>query len=260
MRVVSIVTKSSLARQIADVKKCRFPMVFLCLLKMLQKENKDIELTLRKGLEELNLCHFPAFRNHDEQRNAGMYWHYKFGVWAKKDLSDAQGASVEMRGNLLSAQVLNELERRKLCFTKSMNGTNQQFPWVTPCLRKLDERRLDDKNVVRVMTFITCVALLESGRFVDYDKLYRLLQDLSLTQRDLRDIEIQSKFLLNNMNKFMVWRLHYSIPRQSAKSAGQTSVQVRPSSEIDTARRNREEVVINEDQARKSAKNCSFWR
>jgi hypothetical protein len=40
---------------------------------------------------------------------------------------------------------------------------------------------------------------------------------MPITQRRLRDLEIQAEFLVNNMNKFMVWRLHHSIPRQSSK-------------------------------------------
>ena len=113
--------------------------------------------------------------------------------------------------------VLNELERRKLCFTRSLNGTNSGFPWIRACLRKVDELNLSEDNLVTVMTFVTCVAFLESGRFVDYNKLRKLEEEMPFRQRRLRELEIQAKFLVNNMNKMMLWRLHPSIPRQSPR-------------------------------------------
>lgn len=217
LRVVSATSRKSLSQQLTCVPNCKYPMVFMNILRLLKKKDKNIESLIIKGLEELQLCYFPAFRAYDQQRNRCLCWHFSYGIWAVKDLCEADGASIEVRGGLLCAMVLNELERRKLCFTRSLTGTNDGFPWITACLRKLEELKLSDESLVCIMTFITCVAFLESGKFIDYNKLRQLEDQMPMSQRRLRDLEIQGQFLVNNMNKFMVWRLHHSIPRQSSK-------------------------------------------
>jgi hypothetical protein len=119
LRVVSATSRKSLSQQLTCVPNCKYPMVFMNILRLLKKKDKNIESLIIKGLEELQLCYFPAFRAYDQQRNRCLCWHFSYGIWAVKDLCEADGASIEVRGGLLCAMVLNELERRKLCFTRS---------------------------------------------------------------------------------------------------------------------------------------------
>ena len=216
-RVVSVTSGKTLGKFLTSIKKFKYPMVTSSLFALLRKNQKDIEDLIMKGVEELSLCHFPALRTQDQHDHKFGYWHPTFGVWAVTNLSESLGATIEQRSSLICAMVLNELERRKLCFTRSLNGTNSGFPWIRACLRKVDELNLSEDNLVTVMTFVTCVAFLESGRFVDYNKLRKLEEEMPFRQRRLRELEIQAKFLVNNMNKMMLWRLHPSIPRQSPR-------------------------------------------
>lgn len=214
-KVVGVTSRASLANKLGSVTKCKFPMVFLILLKMVLNKGKDTEQAIIKGIETLNLSHFPAFRNRDQHGHPCLYWHASFGVWVIRDLSEAEGATIDVRGNLLCGLVLQELESRKLCFTRSLTGLD--FPWIVACLRKLDEERLEQKDIVLVMTFVTCIAFLESGRFIDYNNLKKLEQQLPICQYRLRLLEIQGKCLVNNVKNLRLWRLHPSIPREKTK-------------------------------------------
>ena len=78
------------------------------------------------------------------------------------------------------------------------------------------------------MTFVTCVAFVESGRFVAYNKMRVLRDQLPVPQYQLHDLEIQGQFLVNNMNLFKVWRLHPSTPRQPPKMATKTTPPTNP--------------------------------
>ena len=217
LRVVGVTSRKSLAQYLTGLPKCKFPMVLPCLMKLLISKGKNAETLIATGLEELKLVHFPAIRTQDSHGNKCINWTSSFGVWAIKDLADTERTCIDARSSLLCALVLNELERRKLCYTRCLSGTIDSFPWVTPCLRKLDELGLNDEHLVLEITFITCVAFLEHGQFVDYNRFRDLHDEMPIKQRRLRDLEIQGKFLVNNMNKFMVWRLHESIPHRPPK-------------------------------------------
>lgn len=214
--VRGVITKLTLAQQLSSVQKCKFPMVYSLLLRMLRKKHIDIEAVLLAGIEELQLVYFPSFRERDLHNHQGLFWLQGFGVWIIKDLCD-KGEDIDSRAKLLCALVVTELEKRKLCFTRSLTGTNETFPWVKVCLRKLDQLKLKDECLLNIMTFVTCIAFVEGGRFVDYNRLHKLEGELPFRQSKLRALEIQSKFLVNNFNKFMLWRLHHSVPRISSK-------------------------------------------
>lgn len=65
-----------------------------------------------------------------------------------------------------------------------------------------------------VLTFITCVARLMDGHYIDYYWLDRLERNSPrpVTQRLLQSFQIQEKFPLNKANEFRLWRLHHSLP------------------------------------------------
>lgn len=47
---------------------------------MLRQRQTYIVLAITKGVEGLILCHFPAVRNFDQQRNPYLLWEYNMGV------------------------------------------------------------------------------------------------------------------------------------------------------------------------------------
>lgn len=72
--------------------------------------------------------------------------------------------------------------------------------------------KLDDKQLVDVLCFISCVALMKNGWYVDYSKLEQLMHEMPTKQPKLKSLEILSKLLMGNFNKFQLFRLHENIP------------------------------------------------
>ena len=86
------------------------------------------------------------------------------------------------------------------------------FPWLKPVLQKIAEKKLNAEDKVLVLAFVSGVALLMNGCYVDYLNMSSLERKLPITQVMLRMLEIQSKFKLGNINTLPLWRLHPSIP------------------------------------------------
>lgn len=56
-----------------------------------------------------------------------------------------------------------------------------------------------------------------NGDFVTYEHLKTLIADMLLSQAQLQNLQIQSRFLLPNHYGINIWRLHDSIPYRMAK-------------------------------------------
>ncbi|KAH3790852.1 hypothetical protein DPMN_169060 [Dreissena polymorpha] len=105
--------------------------------------------------------------------------------------------------------VLTELEKRKLCHSSKCSGV---FPWLKSVLEKIKEKKLPIESKVVILAFISCVAFFQDGRYVDYYSLNKLERDLPITQTTLKQLEIQSPFLLPGVNNVKIFRLHPSVP------------------------------------------------
>lgn len=210
-KTVGGASRQQVAKLIGCATKAKYPMVIGHLLQLLKKNGVDAVSVLEAGFRDLELQRFPAVRMSDEQRHVGLCWKWNYGLIVFTDLPEVEKC-FETRASLIAPLIVRELENRKLCFGKGLG--NVTFPWIRPCLEKLQDVKLSEEQLLIVLTFVSCLARLMDGAFVDYYRLGRLLGDLpkAVTQRDLQSRQIQSKFLLNGFNVYKVWRLHPSIP------------------------------------------------
>jgi len=65
------------------------------------------------------------------------------------------------------------------------------MPWVKEVLLRL-LKVLKDQELVKVMTFVSSIGLIQNGHYVSFDKLRALLDDLPLTQAKLRTFQVLS--------------------------------------------------------------------
>jgi len=65
-----------------------------------------------------------------------------------------------------------------------------------------------------VTVFVSCVVLIEQGRYVDYKNIGKIvgLSLVPISQPDLQSLEVLSKFTIVVLNTHKVYRLHPSIP------------------------------------------------
>lgn len=132
----------------------------------------------------------------------------------------------------MQSLVLCELEKMKVCHTSQYEC--QVFPWLKPCLEKLVEKKLNKEDKVKVLAFVTRVALLMNGLYVDYLNFSRLERQLPVTQTMLRMLEIQCKFQISNINTLKLYRLHSSIPYklyQKVKATASSDASEKPENE-----------------------------
>ncbi|MCG8068404.1 MAG: hypothetical protein JAY84_11115, partial [Candidatus Thiodiazotropha taylori] len=232
LRIVGGTTTETLVDSIASASKAKYPMVIACLVRVLRRKGVDVHGALRAGLRELKLGYFPAVRSYDAQKHEGLYWNWTFGLWVILDVENCP-AEAERMASYLTPLVVKNLETLQLCHASTLR--DRKLPWVKPCIEKLEDLKLSNESMVTVLTFITCIARLMDGHFIDYYQLGRLESNLPrpVTQRLLQSRQIQDKFLMNNFNRFRLWRLHHSLPftltsEPNTKPASSTTTEPSP--------------------------------
>jgi len=209
VQVLGSVTLKQLLSILCVQRKTAPVMVYGNLCELLEKANINLEEVLRDGFTELRLKHFPAVHTYDVHRNASLGWRVCAGLW--KIVGTDEHAKVGHSADVLSSLVKAELERQGLVYVSKLKKVPMTFPWIGMCALKLSKEKLTDEDLVKVLTFISCIAIIMNGWYVDYECLQVLEKALPIHQYRLRDLEILSKLLLPHFNKFKLFRLHQTI-------------------------------------------------
>ncbi|WAR30502.1 UBAC1-like protein [Mya arenaria] len=204
------VTVKQLVGILSSARRMRVAMAYGSVCELLRKCDIDVESVITDGLVQMELVHFPALDAYDRNRNAIMSWSLRSGLW--KIIGGGKDAS-QFRGSpgVLTMLVVAELERLNIVFVSKLKKLPSSFPWIEQCAKKLQCLKLEDDGIVLVLSFLSCVALLMNGWYVAYANLERLMREMPVNQCRLRDMEIQSKLLLANFNKYKLFRLHHTI-------------------------------------------------
>ena len=187
-------------------------MVFGLLCDIIRENKIDLARVLQAGFSELRLHYVPAVQTYDRSRNAVLNWGIKSNFWNIIDGIDH--AKSPQSAQLLTGLVKGELDRRKLIWVSKLKQSPSTFPWISICNLKLEREKLAEDALIRVLVFISCIALISQGWYVDYEHLEVLLGELTLTQNRLKELEILSKFEFKNFNKFKLYKLHWTIPHK----------------------------------------------
>lgn len=208
-KIVGGINIRDLAENLTRSRKVKWPMVFGTVKTLFNNDAEKMVKVCIEGVRALELGYFPAFRQSDESRSEGLNWRYTYGFWVLAE-EEGRNYTYEIEAASLHTLVLMELEKMKICHTSHYEGS--VFPWLKSVLEKIAEKNLNKEEKTLILAFVTCVALLMNGCYVDYLNLSRLERKLPLTQVMLRMLEVQCKFRLGNINTFTLWRLHPSIP------------------------------------------------
>ena len=193
-------------------EKMRYPMVFKKVLARLSAAKKNLLELFELGLKELDLGFFPALRIWDYNQNKILNWKYSFNFWKVQPRIDNE---LEEHSSILTSLVITEMEKQKLVYANKFRDQafkREPFPWIKPCVHKLDRLKLETNQLVLCLTFISCTALKKNDWFVDQVRLSKLAETLPVSQNTLKSLEIQSKCLLPGFTVSKIWRLHPTIP------------------------------------------------
>lgn len=225
-----------------------FPMLFQKAQDLVEKSGGNLKECLTLGLKDLNLTWFPKIQIW-ETKNPRASWNQRSVVQLYGQDKPLQ---METRAARVEEKVITEMERRGLVFSRKLERYQEHgMPWVALCMKRMARAnpRLDDSNSLRIITFLSCIALIENNDYVDFRRMQELIRELPLTMNQLQQLLLLSKFTLPHKTPFQLWKLHESIPtrlppRGSAppKKARQEEVQPeQPVEEEDVQRVEEEE-------------------
>lgn len=211
VQVLGSVTLNQLLSTLCIQRKTAPVMVYSSLCQLLKNADLNIADILRDGFAEMGIKHFPAIHTYDVHRNPSLGWRACAGVW-KIIRTDDKTSDVGHSANVLSSLVRAELEMRQLVHISKLKRAPITLPWIEVCARKLSKEKLSDKDLVTVLSFISCIGLMMNGWYVDYECLEALEKELPINQFRLRNFEVLSKLLMSHFHKFKLFRLHWTIP------------------------------------------------
>jgi len=169
-----------------------YPHTFCRAKEMAVQAGQDVKLCLMCGLRVQEIRFFPALKFYSIQ-NKKVNWNFK-DFWEIHDAS--QQPSVEARAVSMVGDVCLELEKRGLSFIRNTQKYMEHgMPWVKEVLLRLP-KALKDQDLVSVVTFVSCIGIIQNGDFISFEKLRALVEDLPVTQTHLRSLQVLSRFLL----------------------------------------------------------------
>ncbi|CAL8380722.1 unnamed protein product [Arctogadus glacialis] len=115
---------------------------------------------------------------------------------------------------------MSEIERRSLCFSKHLEVYREHgMPWMATALQRLP-KAMKGGLLLNTLTFVSCVALVQNGAYIDFTHLKDLCQQMSLggvSQARLQQLLIQGKFPLDKVRNPRIWSLHPTVPYKLQK-------------------------------------------
>lgn len=214
-KTVGAVTIRSLVKLLTTNRRTNSQMVFPSLYLLVDKSNISVAEVIEAGILELDLKHFPAVTTYDRHGNMTLTWSFNDKFWTV--VYDKRSTDItETTLVTISDLVRGELEKRGLVHPSKLKKTPKILPWLTMCLRKLQRENMDLEQSVITMTYISCIALLMQGHFVEYDRLALLMTDLPVDKNKLIVLEILSKLQLVSFRfrNLQLNRLHFTIPHK----------------------------------------------
>lgn len=123
----------------------------------------------------------------------------------------------------MSDLVWGDLKKRGLVYPSKLKKTPKVLPWVFICLRRFQREKLELDPTVTILTYISCIAFLMQGFYVEYDRLAALIIDLPLDKKRLIALEILSKLQLAKFSfrNLQLQRLHFSVPHKVELETGE---------------------------------------
>eukprot|EP00064_Thunnus_orientalis_P023174 superscaffoldBa00008508_g23405 len=118
---------------------------------------------------------------------------------------------------VIRSHILQEVERQGLYFPSKLDCYREQgMPWLEKCLVWLPNK-MDHGEKLKALMFLSCIAFIENGDYVDFKALQDLMLTLPLEQSKMQELRIQSRHSRPKVRTFMVWCLHDDIPCRVAK-------------------------------------------
>lgn len=173
-------TQEGLAEELANKAKFPFPHTFGRARVLLEEANLDIKDLLVKGLEEYGAKYFPKLRICTAERNQKVsVVPNQYVAFHPANKSPTQEAILAT----LATKVANEIEDQGLTYARNLERFRAfGMPWLANVNHRLPAVYTGEDRL-RILTFVSCIALRMNGEFVDYKRLMSLHDLLTPSQR-----------------------------------------------------------------------------
>lgn len=212
-RLVGAISVQQLASDLlAYVGRMRYPHVCRRLAEIAAEAGLNVKAAIELGLHEGGFTYFPRIRMHDASRNTKVAWN---NVDVVELLApDGSGASLDAVGYRLSGDVVSLLEVQRFAYARTLQPLRDasELPWIVAALKKLEGENVGEQQMVDLLAYLTCIAMLMNGLYIDYSKLANLHLDMKGWPGRMRRLEILSKFEVPGFNRVRLSRLHSSMP------------------------------------------------
>lgn len=74
--------------------------------------------------------------------------------------------------------------------------------------------KLTDTQELIVLTFLSCVGMLQNGDYVTYNEVGPLVSGLPLSQAKMQGLHLQSNYSLPRVGRVVMYKLHEDIPHK----------------------------------------------
>ncbi|CAG2198333.1 unnamed protein product [Mytilus edulis] len=176
------ITLDTLCDRIGNKKFYRSPYVFGRVLELLEQWNIDIKEVLKAGLTHQKLIFFPDLRTYDSNRNPSIHWS-GLGV-LRLSSGGVSSENLENRAKTLSMETIIYLDENMLVYKSKFEAlmTNHNndvlFPWMCIILERLPDDILYSDSLIHLLTYLTCLGLMQNNWFVHFRNIELLHKKL----------------------------------------------------------------------------------
>ncbi|KAK9977197.1 hypothetical protein ABG768_019018 [Culter alburnus] len=161
--------------------------------------------TVSLGLSKYK--YFPHIKYWDEQHHLKTRWNTKDYIELYKQTEIPSAAA---RAAAYLGDVCAKIDELGLSYAMNLRKYHEHgMPWMELCVERLP-RGISRERVINVLTFLSCVGMVQNGDYVTFQKLAEVERNLPVTQRHLQDLHVVPKLLL--LHRPSVWCFHESIP------------------------------------------------
>jgi hypothetical protein len=204
--VVGSKSVNVLVEEILKKWKTSYPMVLSPAIRLSHKSLWTME-SIISGIHGLQLNFFPSVVYSQPHRRASVSWSglhmYKLTGTIERRLQE------DVSSYTMTKAVLGELADRNLCFDSNIRQWSalEELPWIKDCLRRI---KTTGHGRLLSCTFVTCVVMLQKGKYVNYGPLRGLMSEMG-QQRPLQECNILSHYELKCVYGYTVFKTHSSL-------------------------------------------------
>ncbi|XP_071353431.1 uncharacterized protein [Trachinotus anak] len=208
---INIVSRDYLVSLLMQTSRFKYPATCQRAAAILAEKGLPLKDVMEAGLQASGIKYFPAFKTTDTTQQPKFSWNFK-SFW--NVVGTQQDPPFAAKVAVISGEVTTSLVHRGLTYERNLADVKENgMPWMHHVMQRLmGVKNLSREQLVLVCTFVSCVALIQQGIFVDYRALSRLEIDLPLSQARLRMLQIQSPIYFAGVRVFNLYRLHPDIP------------------------------------------------